>query len=211
MTIVVIASANQWDALTSGSNTEIQWIKAGGDFSFANYPDADAFFILEKAGVCNYSATTKPVFINGVTTTLKELNAPLNVLRINGWQTFLQRPVWEIAGIVNDDCKSVVEKLNKKVQLVKDETGLISARIIAMIINEAYFALGENVSTAIEIDIAMKLGTNYPYGPFEWAEKIGLQNIFQLLQKLSLLDNRYQPAPMLITAIQKINEPYLKH
>ncbi len=45
---------------------------------------------------------------------------------------------------------------------------------MAMIINEAWHALAEEVSTKNEIDTAMKLGTNYPYGPFEWAEKIGL-------------------------------------
>jgi 3-hydroxyacyl-CoA dehydrogenase len=44
-----------------------------------------------------------------------------------------------------------------------------------MIINEAYFALEDNVSTKAETDIAMKLGTNYPYGPFEWGQLIGLK------------------------------------
>jgi 3-hydroxybutyryl-CoA dehydrogenase len=65
--------------------------------------------------------------------------------------------------------------------------------------------LGDEVSTKAAIDIAMKLGTNYPYGPFEWAEKIGLKNIFSLLQKLSLQDKRYQPAPALVSAIQNLS------
>ena len=87
--------------------------------------------------------------------------------------------------------------------MVKDEPGLVSAKIIAMIINEAYFALGDDVSSKTAIDIAMKLGTNYPYGPFEWSEKIGIHNIYLLLKKLSLMDTRYQPAPILLTeAIQ---------
>lgn len=202
MTIVVIASANHWQELTAGSSTDVQWIKTSAGFSFANYPDVVAFFVLDQPGLLDYSATTKPVFINSVTTTLQELNAPENVFRLNGWQTFLQRPVWEIAGVINDDCKAVAQKLNKKIQPVKDEPGFISARIVAMIINEAYFALGDEVSSTVEIDTAMKLGTNYPYGPFEWAQKIGLNNIVILLQKLSLLDKRYQPAPMLLKAIQ---------
>ena len=66
-----------------------------------------------------------------------------------------------------------------------DDYGFIAARIIAMIINEAYYALQENVSTKQQIDIAMKLGTNYPYGPFEWSEKIGIEKIYLLLKKLS--------------------------
>jgi 3-hydroxybutyryl-CoA dehydrogenase len=125
------------------------------------------------------------------------------VLRINGWPGFLQRDLWEVAGTINDNAAIVLEKLNKKIAPVKDEPGLVSARIIAMIINEAYFALGDKVSTKEEIDIAMKLGTNYPWGPFEWAEKIGINSIFDLLEKLSITDKRYLPAPLLTEAITK--------
>ena len=88
--------------------------------------------------------------------------------------------------------------MNKKMSIVKDEPGLIAARITAMIINEAYFALGDNVSTKSDIDIAMKLGTNYPFGPFEWAAVIGLSNIITLLEQLATSDHRYLPATMLL-------------
>jgi 3-hydroxybutyryl-CoA dehydrogenase len=43
----------------------------------------------------------------------------------------------------------------------------------------------------------MKLGTNYPFGPFEWAEKIGIRYIYQLLKKLEETDPRYKPASLL--------------
>jgi 3-hydroxybutyryl-CoA dehydrogenase len=72
-----------------------------------------------------------------------------------------------------------------------------------MIINEAYLALGEEVSTIPEIDTAMKLGTNYPNGPFEWCDLIGAANVSALLEKLSQQNTRYTPAPLLK---QKINE-----
>jgi 3-hydroxybutyryl-CoA dehydrogenase len=78
---------------------------------------------------------------------------------------------------------------------------MIAARVIAMIINEAYWGLGEGISTKAEIDIAMKSGTNYPYGPFEWSEKIGLSKIGALLKKLSEEDRRYALAPALEEAI----------
>jgi 3-hydroxybutyryl-CoA dehydrogenase len=80
---------------------------------------------------------------------------------------------------------------------------MIAPRIIAMIVNEAYFGLEDNISTKNEIDIAMKLGTNYPYGPFEWSEKIGLHNIYQLLINLSKQDKRYTPANLLATEATK--------
>ena len=200
MTIVAVADDDQWKDLTAIPG-DIKWIKAAA-FSFDQYPGADAFFIRDEHMDINYEATEKPVFINSVINSLQELNTPINVLRINGWNGFLQRPVWEIAGTVNDNCKAIAEKMGKKIIEVKDEPGLVSATIIAMIINEAYFAWGENVSSKEDIDTAMKLGTNYPYGPFEWAGKIGINNIFNLLHKLSLSDKRYQPAPALIEAIQ---------
>jgi 3-hydroxybutyryl-CoA dehydrogenase len=73
--------------------------------------------------------------------------------------------------------------------------------VIAMIINEAYFALGDAISTPAEIDTAMKLGTNYPYGPFEWGEKIGLLQVYQLLAKLAEDNSRYTAAPALKQAL----------
>jgi 3-hydroxybutyryl-CoA dehydrogenase len=87
--------------------------------------------------------------------------------------------------------------------IAPDVPGMVSARVIAMIVNEAYFALGEGVSTKSEIDIAMKLGTNYPFGPFEWSEKIGLWRIYHLLQILSSKDMRYTTAPALDLAIKQ--------
>ena len=74
-----------------------------------------------------------------------------------------------------------------------------------MIINEAYYAKDEDVSTEKEIDTAMKLGTNYPFGPFEWAQIIGIRNIYTLLKTLSEKDNRYIPSPLLETEAMKIS------
>jgi 3-hydroxybutyryl-CoA dehydrogenase len=67
-------------------------------------------------------------------------------------------------------------------------------RTIAMIINEAYFALGEKLASAEDIDLAMKNGVNYPMGPIEWGQKIGLHNIAQLLEELNTItrDDRYK-------------------
>lgn len=56
----------------------------------------------------------------------------------------------------------------------------------------------EGISTREEIDIAMKLGTNYPYGPFEWTEKIGIQKIASLLYKLSKNQSRYTLSSLLL-------------
>ena len=205
MTIVVLAGNDEYEALTADLTT-IDWIKAVENFTFSKYCEADAFFILKENIEVDFAQTDKPVFINSVSITLKQLLAPQQLYRINAWPGFLQRPVWEIAGAANDVVFGIATALNKKLLFVKDEPGLVAAKIIAMIINEAYFALGEGVSTKNEIDIAMKLGTNYPYGPFEWAQKIGLKKIYLLLQKLNGTDNRYKPAPLLAAEATQHNK-----
>ena len=60
----------------------------------------------------------------------------------------------------------------------------VALRVISCIINEAYLALSEGVATAEDIDQAMKLGANYPKGPFEWTNEIGPNQILQTLDSL---------------------------
>jgi 3-hydroxybutyryl-CoA dehydrogenase len=120
---------------------------------------------------------------------------------MNAWKSFLNRPLWEIASsdeAMNQKALLLLEQLGRKAVIVPDEPGLIAVRIIAMIINEAFFALEEEVSTKKEMDIAMKFGTNYPYGPFEWANLIGLSKIAKLLEILSLKNDRYAIAPAIL-------------
>ena len=137
------------------------------------------------------------IIINCVEVTLSEL--PAGFIRLNGWNSFLKRPVAEMAG--NGENKIIAEKIiscfNKTTEWVADVPGFITARVISTIINEAYFTLAEKVSTKDEIDTAMKLGTNYPFGPFEWSEKIGLKNIYGLLMLLSKTNSRYTPSDLL--------------
>ena len=83
--------------------------------------------------------------------------------------------------------------------VVPDGPGLVFPRILCMIINEAAFALMEGVASAEDIDTAMKLGTNYPLGPLEWADRIGLDQVLAVLEGLhgEYGDDRYRPAPLL--------------
>jgi len=68
-----------------------------------------------------------------------------------------------------------------------------------MIINEAAFALQENVATAADIDMAMKLGTNYPKGPLAWCDEIGAYTVVAILEALQIEygHDRYRVAPLL--------------
>jgi len=203
--IVVAASDEQWDELT-GSRPGIDWQRAAHAIDFDQYEDADAFFCLSKnEDMAGFSSLTKPIIIDSVIHTLAELNLSSNVYRINGWTGFLNRSVWEIAGAANEEIETVFRSINIKINFVKDEPGFISARVIAMIINEAYFALEDDVSSKDEIDTAMKLGTNYPLGPFEWVSRIGKRNVLGLLQNLHATDSRYKPSELLIKETSETN------
>lgn len=69
----------------------------------------------------------------------------------------------------------------------------ILARVLVAVINEAGWALTEGVADRANIDTAMKLGTNYPKGPLEWAEQIGYAVCGELLDALNetVQDNRF--------------------
>ncbi|MBK7122188.1 MAG: hypothetical protein IPH68_04850 [Chitinophagaceae bacterium] len=198
MNIIVAATDQQWNELTA-LRPNINWLRVDDAAAFNEHKNADAFFWLhDGSSVPDFSGISKPVMINSVVNTLADLDTPDHVLRINGWPGFLKRTTWEIAGKMQPHIEAVFQYLNITINPVKDEPGFIAARVIAMIINEAYFALEEKVSSKEAIDIAMKLGTNYPFGPFEWAMLIGTEKIAALLNKLNITDNRYQPSSLLI-------------
>jgi len=186
----------EWLLKPVNENVEIIWIDT-------NIPEADAYFDLtyEEYGYAFESIHNKPVFVNSVINTLTEL--PSNASRINAWKGFLKRDTIETV-LRDDDAKNILDHLQWKCQQVPDVPGMIAARTISMIINEAYFALGDGVSSKADIDVAMKLGTNYPFGPFEWSSIIGLHNIYRLLHTLSVSDDRYQPAPVMEQELKAI-------
>jgi 3-hydroxybutyryl-CoA dehydrogenase len=89
--------------------------------------------------------------------------------------------------------------LGLETAVVEDTVGLILPRIVCCLVNEAAYALMENVAQPRDIDTAMKLGTNYPYGPLEWGDLIGLDIVLAVLRGLydEYGDDRYRPAPLL--------------
>src|SRR5258706_5224068 len=198
MRIIVMAETDQKDLLLLKKiNANVNFEFADGHDQILSYTNADAFFILDDYININDipSIKTIPVFINSVIATLENLAS--NIHRINAWPGFLDRTIWEVATKNEIMVKQVFEKIGWTYIVSPDEPGFIAARVIAMIINEAYFAYQDRISSKEEIDIAMKLGTSYPYGPFEWAKKIGLRNIYYLLKTLSNNDIRYIPSKTL--------------
>jgi 3-hydroxybutyryl-CoA dehydrogenase len=147
--------------------------------------------------------TTKLVLVNSVITTGHSLKN--NQVRFNGWDGFFEKKGIEIAGtdLSLNFAETTLNALSIPYIISPNVPGMLAARAVAMIINEAFFGLGEGISSKEDMDIAMKLGTNYPLGPFEWTSKIGIHNVIQLLTILSETDDRYAPAPALLSEANK--------
>lgn len=119
--------------------------------------------------------------------------------------SFAQKPMVEVAPTVFSP-KETLEvvttffaSLNKQTEIVQDRVGMVLPRILCQLINESAFALMEDVASPRDIDTAMKLGVNYPLGPIEWAEKIGMKQVYAVLDALhnDLREERYRPCPLL--------------
>ena len=95
--------------------------------------------------------------------------------------------------------RDIFSELGKTVAVVQDRIGMVMPRILCMLINEASFALMEEIASPSDIDAAMKLGTGYPRGPIEWAGKIGIPQVVSVLRALhdDLGEERYRIAPLL--------------
>ncbi len=89
--------------------------------------------------------------------------------------------------------------LGKKTEIVADRPGFVLPRILMMVINEAFFALSERIASPRAIDSAMKLATNYPKGPLEWADRIGLDIVLHTLDSLydTYHNERYRASALL--------------
>jgi 3-hydroxybutyryl-CoA dehydrogenase len=128
----------------------------------------------------------------------KDLQIPQErILLYNGWLTMISRDSWEVTGTQLSE--EFWEILKVKPVYCADRFGFPIQKTVSMIINEAYFTLMEGTATESDIDTAMKLGVNYPNGPFEWGAKIGLKTISDFLIALQKAtgDTRYTVCPLL--------------
>ena len=128
--------------------------------------------------------------------------------RLVGFATFFplkDRKLIELAGGLRtseaalQQAEECLQTLGKASVRVKDTAGLTFPRILSLIVNEAARSLEEGVASAEEIDVAMRLGVNYPQGPLRWADQIGLDDVLAVLEGLESEtgDDRYRPAPLL--------------
>ncbi|SDH92420.1 3-hydroxyacyl-CoA dehydrogenase [Alteribacillus persepolensis] len=94
--------------------------------------------------------------------------------------------------------KDASAKMGKETVEVNEFPGFVTSRISALVGNEALYMLQEGVASAADIDKAIRLGLNYPMGPLELADLVGLDARLNNLKYLhETLGEKYRPAPIL--------------
>jgi 3-hydroxybutyryl-CoA dehydrogenase len=156
----------------------------------------------------------KPVFGSAVKRQLAEIaifgNNEIDcyLFGLNALPTFIYRDTKEIS-IWNTDHQPFLENIANELQwsyeLVADRVGMVTSRVLMMIINEAAYTLEAGTASKEAIDISLRKGVNYPMGPFEWADKIGVPDVFETLEALyeDTKDPRYKICPLLKTMYYK--------
>ncbi|MFS0576852.1 3-hydroxyacyl-CoA dehydrogenase [Sporosarcina sp. 179-K 3D1 HS] len=94
--------------------------------------------------------------------------------------------------------KQVAIQMGKETVVINEFPGFVTSRISALVGNEAFYMLQEGLGTPEEIDKAIKLGLNYPMGPFELVDLVGLDARLNNLRYMhEKLGEKYRPAPLL--------------
>ncbi|MFD3307938.1 3-hydroxyacyl-CoA dehydrogenase [Streptomyces sp. NPDC058694] len=94
------------------------------------------------------------------------------------------------------EATGLFQALGKDVSVIGDVPGLIVARTVARVVDLAHDAVAKGVATEEDIDTAMRLGVNYPLGPFEWSRRLGRSWAYDVLDDLHMRDpsGRYAPS-----------------
>lgn len=105
----------------------------------------------------------------------------------------------QILPVLTATIEKLLSPLGVQLEWVEDSPGLILPRILGMLANESAFAAGEEIASRETLDLAMKLGANYPYGPLEWSQEVGYAKVLAVLDHLfaEFHEDRYGAAPLL--------------
>lgn len=150
-----------------------------------------------------------PILTSSITLTVTEqaswIKNKYRLVGISALPSIIDKPIVEIAPTVYTP-KETIEAvarfyalLGKEIEIVQDRIGMVFPRIICQTINETFFAINEDIATPNEIDIALKGGFNFPMGPIQWAETIGLKQVYSVLSAIQndLGEERYRVSPLL--------------
>ncbi len=95
------------------------------------------------------------------------------------------------------------KKIGKTCIVVNEAPAFVVNRILCAMLNEAFFALGEGLASAEDIDTGMVLGCNHPIGPLALSDLVGLETLLHVVVGLQKeLGDKYIPAPILVKLVR---------
>ena len=95
------------------------------------------------------------------------------------------------------------KKIGKKTIVVNEAPAFAVNRVLCVMLNEAFFALGEGIASAEDIDTGMVLGCNHPIGPLALSDLVGLETLLHVVDGLHKeLGDKYRPAPLLVQLVR---------
>lgn len=102
-----------------------------------------------------------------------------------------------------DVALGVAQQMGKETVVVDESPGFVTSRINALVGNEAFYMLMEGVAGAEDIDRGVRLGLNYPMGPLELADLVGLDVRLRNLEYLHrMFGEKFRPCPLLVKYVQ---------
>ncbi len=106
----------------------------------------------------------------------------------------------ELTGARSEQIDLHWNRLGFHTEWVEDAPGLVLGRIVAQLVNEALFAVGEGVGSPDDVDAGLELGLNHPRGAIGWGRTIGFDRVLAAMQGIwaERRDERYRPAPLLV-------------
>jgi len=95
------------------------------------------------------------------------------------------------------------QAIGKAVSIIDDVPGMAVMRTVCMLANEGFDAVNQQVCDETAVDIAMKGGVNYPCGPIEWVNTLGLSYALDVLDNLidTYGEDRYRASPLLLRKV----------
>ncbi|HOJ05234.1 MAG TPA: 3-hydroxyacyl-CoA dehydrogenase family protein [Bacteroidota bacterium] len=153
-------------------------------------------------------ATDVPMICNTIAVTSTEIGAitgsPERIIGIAALPTLVQSGVVEVSypyghpHAHDDVLRKFFDSIGKRMVVVRDEIGMVTPRILAVMINEAMLIMQQDIAGEddIEAALAVALGTE---GPISWARRFGWENVYNLLYAMydELGGERYRPASLL--------------
>ena len=153
--------------------------------------------------------STAPLLSSSVTVSATEqcswIQQKYRLVGVGALPTFIDKALVEVAPTVFTPKETVeivarfYSSLGKSIEIVQDRVGMVLPRILCQLVNESIFAIADDIADPKDIDTAMKLGANHPNGPVEWAERIGIRQVYAVLEALQndLNEDRYRVSPLL--------------